>query len=303
MPIVRQLRIRLAIAAWLSLVASALGQTAPNPHWDRAACNDCHQIASSQPQPIAEPAITPLCLSCHDGKRASSESHPIGRAFDPKSMTNPGWPMPNGTVQCQSCHDARLACDPATTQPETNATFLRQTAAPFCENCHRPQSTPKLNPHRMLSHGQPIEARCDICHSKPMNSAAMARTGDASLRADVVTLCRSCHPHHRDISTTGHVLATIPTDMLAYMRARELTGLLGMPDPDLLKQLTDQHAMPILMVPDSQGRVVCYTCHNPHQQGTFPPDSVLSDRALRLVGGHLLTPVRGSQFCRHCHNI
>ena len=136
-----------------------------------------------------------------------------------------------------------------------------------------------------------------------MANTAMVRSSDMALRADVVTLCRSCHPHHRDISQAGHILVAIPPSMLAYMRARELTGLLGQPSPDLLKQLTDDHAKPVYMVPDSEGRVVCYTCHNPHQQGTFPPDSVLEDRALRLRDGHLLTPVRGGQFCRHCHDI
>jgi len=296
------------LAIVLALAASAFGQPAPstpaaNPHWNKDACGVCHQITTDQPQPIADAAITPMCLSCHDGARASNPVHPAGRTFDAQTMADPGWPMPDKKVICQTCHDIRQACDPAGVQPDNNAVFLRQTNKPFCENCHRPESTPKLNPHMMLADGRPIDSKCAICHSKPMDSTSMVRKGDPALRADVVTLCRSCHPHHRDISTTGHVLATIPPDMLAYMRARELTGLLGMPSADLLKQLSDEHARPILMVPDGQGRVVCFTCHNPHEQGTFPRESVLADRSLRLVGGHLLTPVRGSQFCRHCHNM
>jgi predicted CXXCH cytochrome family protein len=299
----RQLRPRSALAVWLWLSAVALGQAAHNPHWTKDGCGDCHKTAAGQALPVAPEAITPLCLSCHNGARAGAEAHPIGRTFDPQHMNNPGWPMPNGTVQCETCHDARQACDASAERPETNSAFLRPTSTPFCSNCHRPEAVPRLNPHLMLSAGQPIESKCAICHSRPMDNTSMVRTGDSALRADVVTLCRSCHPHHRDISTTGHVLATIPPDMLAYMRARELTGLLSMPSADLIQQLIDQKARPILMVPDGQGRVVCFTCHNPHQAGTFPAMSVLSDRSLRLVRGHLLTPVRGSQFCRHCHNL
>ena len=148
-----------------------------------------------------------------------------------------------------------------------------------------------------------IEQRCQVCHSKLMDRSATTRSSSASLRADQVTLCRSCHPHHRDISRAGHVLATIPPAMLAYMRARELTGLLDAPSQDLLRQLQDEHAGPTLMVPDSHGRIVCSTCHNPHEQGTFAANCVLADRSLRLIKGHLLTPVRGQIFCRRCHNL
>jgi len=120
---------------------------------------------------------------------------------------------------------------------------------------------------------------------------------------DQVLLCRSCHPHHKDIASLGHVGQTIKPEMLLYMRAREITGLLDVPSDDLLKQLGDQHAKPTLMVPDGHGKVVCSTCHNPHQYGVFETGCDLNDRALRLVKGHLLTPIRGETFCKHCHNL
>jgi hypothetical protein len=149
----------------------------------------------------------------------------------------------------------------------------------------------------------PVQAKCQVCHARDVDGTSGVRTADAGLRADQVTLCKSCHPKHRDISPIGHVLATIPADMLTYMRAREITGLLNTPGQDLIKQLESQNAKPTLMVPDAQGRVVCSTCHNPHQQGTFPAGTVLDDRSLRLRKDHLITPVRGELFCRHCHNL
>jgi hypothetical protein len=149
----------------------------------------------------------------------------------------------------------------------------------------------------------PIQQKCDVCHDKPMDNTAMVRTANPSLRADLLVLCKSCHPHHKDISPLEHLQTMVPTEMLAYMRARELTGLIDSPSPDLLKQLKTQKATPTLMMPDAQGRITCTTCHNPHQQGTFPPDSVLADRSLRLMKDHLITPIRGELFCRHCHNL
>jgi hypothetical protein len=228
-----------------------------------------------------------------------------------RNGSNPGWPTLKGALYCLTCHDVRQECDTTAQRPDTNSAFLRQSQTtggdptPFCGNCHAPEQTPKFNPHRMLAADQHtiIEQRCQVCHSKPMDRNATKRSGDPSLRADMVTLCRSCHPHHRDISRAGHVLTTIRPPMLIYMRARELTGLLESPSPDLIKQLQDEHAKPTLMVPDAQGRIVCSTCHNPHEQGTFAPNCVLDDRSLRLIKGHLLTPVRGQLFCRRCHNV
>ncbi|HWB53983.1 MAG TPA: hypothetical protein VG722_07315 [Tepidisphaeraceae bacterium] len=294
---------RLLLVICFCLATSTLGQNTPNPHWIRDGCGKCHQIVQGQTTPIGEEAITPLCLTCHDGTHAKAEPHPVGRTLEPGVMRIPPWPMVEGTVECQTCHDPRLACKTTGGEPAANANFLRSSGTPFCENCHRPSQTPKLDPHMMLIDGRPNESKCTICHDKPMDNTAMVRTPDRYLRADVVMLCKSCHPHHKDISQAGHILATIPPPMLAYMRARELTGLLGQPGSDLIQQLIDQHAMPTRMVPDGQGRIVCYTCHNPHEEGTFPQGSVLEDRALRLREGHLLTPVRGSQFCRHCHDI
>ena len=300
----------------------ALGQAsrpspAANPHWSPDGCGKCHELRGGKALPIASESVTPLCVSCHDGERASDEIHPIDAKMDGRAGPNPGWPTLQGAVYCLTCHDVRQQCDAAAQRPDENAAFLRQVQTvgadptsgaqpmPFCDNCHAPEQTPKFNPHLMLAGDQHtvIEPRCQVCHAKSMDRNATMRSSDASLRADQVSLCRSCHPHHRDISRAGHVGTTIRPPMLVYMRARELTGLLEVPSHDLIQQLQDEKAGPTLMVPDAQGRIVCSTCHNPHEQGTFAANCVLDDRSLRLVKGHLLTPVRGQIFCRRCHNF
>jgi len=316
-------------AGWLGLVLCILclvpspafcqasrPSPAPNPHWSPDGCGKCHELRGhdlrgGQALPIASESVTPLCVSCHDGQRASDEIHPINLKMDGRTGPNPGWPTLKGALFCLSCHDVIQQCDTAAQRTDANAAFLRQGQTPaadpmpFCDNCHAPEQTPKFNPHLMLAEDQHtiVEQRCQVCHARPMDRNATARSSNASLRADQVSLCRSCHPHHRDISRAGHVLATIRPPMLIYMRARELTGLLEAPSQDLIKQLQDENAGPTLMVPDAQGRIVCTTCHNPHQQGTFAANCVLDDRSLRLMKGHLLTPVRGQIFCRRCHNF
>jgi len=291
--------------AWANPATAPAG----NPHWAKDRCSDCHEMTGNTPQPIAGQSITPLCLKCHDGVKATDEAHPIGRLLNPQTMHDPGWPTLGGTVQCITCHDARQACRTVGETPNDNVAFVRQRVddkgqpMAFCGSCHTEQRTAKLNPHRMLADGNIAADKCAICHCQPMDRRATTRQSRPLLIADQVTLCKSCHPHHKDIATTGHVGKTMPREMLMYARAREITGLLELPSDDLLKQLWEQHAAPTLMVPDSQGKVVCSTCHNPHQYGVFAPGSDLNDRSLRLVKGHLLTPIRGETFCKHCHNL
>jgi predicted CXXCH cytochrome family protein len=284
-----------------------------NPHFAKDTCNTCHVIKDNHPEPIADGLSSTKCLSCHDGTKATDEPHPIDRPLT-ATLNNPNWPLLDGKLQCITCHDVRQQCDPAADPAidltNTNPNFLRiitdaaDQPKPFCASCHPPQQSQRFNPHMMLAADhKPIEERCQICHAQPMDRKATTRSGDPQLRDDQVKLCRSCHPHHKDISRTGHVLTPIKPQMLAYMRAREITGLVVMPSPDMVQQLLAQKAQPTLMVPDARGVIVCSTCHNPHQQGLFTPGCVLDDRALRLVGGHLMTSTRGATFCNHCHSF
>src|ERR1019366_3412648 len=92
-------------AGWLGLgfcivcfVASAtFGQTsrpspAVNPHWSSDGCGKCHELRGGVAFPIASESVTPLCVSCHDGARASDEIHPINTRMEGRSGPNPGWP-------------------------------------------------------------------------------------------------------------------------------------------------------------------------------------------------------------------
>jgi hypothetical protein len=286
---------------WSSIT---LAETAPNPHWNKDGCGTCHQ---GKPGPVTTGTITASCLKCHDGQHASDEAHPVGRTMK-ATMVDPGWPTLNGSVQCLTCHNIKMQCDTNALRTEDNSSFLRSGTnpqTPFCDNCHRDLKVTRLNPHLMIDADthKPITKSCDLCHEKPMDPTITMRTGNSLLRADQAVLCKSCHPHHKDISPTGHVGTAIPESMLVYMRARELTGLLDSPSPDLIDELTAKHARPQKMVGDANDRIVCTTCHNPHQQGVFASDCDLADRSLRLVKGHLITSTRSELFCRKCHKV
>jgi len=290
------------------------------PHWSKDACASCHTMVNGKVQPIALNAIDQKCLSCHDGQSASAEMHPIGHLQNKEDYDLPqGWPLVEGRLGCITCHDVRQGCDAAVAAPSFNTAFLRRprTAAgddrewvvttDFCNGCHRADRAGKFNPHVMLVAGssgnQIVEQRCLFCHQNVPNPQAMQRTGRSDLRGDQVVLCKSCHHTHKEIFKGGHVGTKLPPERLAYMRAREIVGLLDSPSADLVNQLKADNQQPTRLVPAADGTIICSTCHNPHEQGVFNPESVLAYRAMRATGNRTISPVHNPTFCRHCHSL
>lgn len=292
--------------------------SAPNPHWQANGCNSCHRMAGTKPQPITAQDVDQLCLQCHDGQHAPAEVHPIARRVAAGPLALPAqWPLVEGRLSCLTCHDVRQACKTTPGTTPADPMFLRghekadpsadPTAAPgnnFCQNCHQPDHAQRFDPHLMLdSRKQIIENRCLFCHERVPDRSAMTRTGRARLRVQQLVLCKSCHPHHKEILKGGHLDVKVKPDIAAYMRAREIVGLVGEPSEDLIAQLKAQNARPSHMYLEPDGGVTCATCHNPHPEGLFPPGSHLYYRTMHLLSGHPLSPVHDQSFCRNCHRL
>jgi predicted CXXCH cytochrome family protein len=316
------LAVRLTLLLSLAVVVlapahSALAQDAPpnkapNPHWKSESCESCHTYTAGRVTPVPRQRIEQLCVTCHDGDRAGDEAHPVGRGFadDAEGVRRPDWPLVANQVTCITCHDVKLQCEPSVQRPRTNAAFLRdrQHAAadqPFCANCHVPDAYPKYNPHAMLVPGAADaidQQKCLFCHDRVPDRNQTQRTGDPQLRQGELQICTSCHRQHLDPYSRGHIGTRVGEDMRAYMRAREVLGLTSSPSPQLLEQIKAQKIAPTRMALDREGRINCSTCHNPHEHGTFPLTSPLAYRGIRIAEGKTLSPVRGEQWCRHCHD-
>ncbi|MDM7998679.1 MAG: hypothetical protein QUS33_01430, partial [Dehalococcoidia bacterium] len=175
----------------------------------------------------------------------------------------------------------------------------------FCLNCHKEGAYQKLNPHAMLmENGDIVDEKCLFCHTKPLDRKTMKRSGDSSLKAAQVNLCKDCHPTHKDPMQQGHIGLKLPPETLAHMYVVENMGLAAKVAPQLIEQAKKAGSMPTKMVPDKNGQMVCSTCHNPHQSGVFPPGSDLGFRAMKTNSkGKLVSPVRGQTWCRHCHDF
>ncbi len=55
-------------------------------------------------------------------------------------------------------------------------------------------------------------------------------------------------------------------------------------------------------LPLSDGNVACYSCHNPHQAGLFPPGSVLDARATVPIDAAVALRMNSMELCIACHN-
>jgi hypothetical protein len=314
-------RVSQLLGLLLAAAAAGDGQTSPratlrtgrepSPHWKSDACNACHEVDGGRKLPIARDAVDKVCAKCHDGRKAAAEFHPVDRTMDRNRFTKPAdWPLLDNRLTCLTCHDVKSACNETPRRIVASRLMLRENRAasgksqPFCLNCHQESSYQKLNPHQMLEAqtGHVLRERCLVCHDKPMEPTALARTGDALLKADEATLCRTCHVQHKDAMQQGHIGLPISPDMLARMALRETLGLSSQVGPKLLAQARTAGLKPTRTPPHADGTIVCSTCHNPHESGVFPRESALSYLSMRrLKDGQLFSPVQGRFWCRHCH--
>lgn len=247
------------------------------------------------------------CLACHDGVRANAEAHPVDRLLQGDRFVNPGWPLLDGKLACQTCHDIGVTAGHKNAQP-ARSDFLRpglgQGPDAFCASCHKPVQFRRVNPHRMMTpEGQVVPADCLLCHKSMPDARAMTRSGRPDLRADTMTLCRSCHFFHVDWFEPGHMGVKVPPKILAYMRAREVAGPATRPSRRMIAGLQAEGARPQDWPLGPDDTLLCTTCHNPHQKGVFPPGSVLARDAMEIQGDRVISKIPVPRMCLRCHNL
>lgn len=260
-----------------------------NPHFDPSKCSVCHESMEGN--------VSRLCLSCHDGEKASREIHPVGiePSSEIASRIPEEIPLRGGELSCLSCHDILMQCKPTPQSVYLNRDFLRGDSrlTEFCAQCHLEEDAQPFNAHDQLDeNGEPKEDVCLWCHVEvPEVTPAMKDSKDFGLRRESHVICRNCHPIPGEHPVGGsHILATpSPTTI------RRMAEYVGISIGDYL----DYQVFPL----DEKGRITCFSCHNPHQKGLFPDSNprALGAEPVQAVNKRLRRRHPEEPECQVCH--
>lgn len=246
---------------------------APNPHWRADRCALCHTDRSAPPHAISARQADGLCLSCHDGEKATAESHPIGRVATGGRISAPAdWPLVDGQLACLTCHDIKRHCKADPVRPAVNPAmvrgFKRGDALASCRYCHQ-QEIERFNPHSDAAQSGDSPIGCRVCHLSASLAAANPEGGFPRLRQPAAPLCANCHTPHVDPAPGGHL------------------GLVAAAAPSSL--------------PLEDGHVTCATCHNPHAIGTKWRGRAIGARASEEEDAQYSLRLNYMELCRACH--
>jgi predicted CXXCH cytochrome family protein len=297
------------------------GAEAINPHWNPDRCTTCHEAADHQMLPIAPESIDGLCLSCHDGVKAPADPHPIGRPAHTDLVDTPAdWPTLEGTIGCLTCHDILQHCNPAAQRSASNPMFLRhwdpQRPLQYCSNCHLAEAGQRFSPHRERdASGRIREDACFFCHTeRPEIPADGRRTFHPHLRQQTSQICLNCHARHWDLSPRGHVNRPVTPAIREWLLIRELSLSLGGNLEELAELAREAGRQParlplgeevVSILGDGskvEEIVTCYTCHNPHYTGLFPPGSELGALATNPQDRASALRTNWINLCSECHH-
>jgi len=258
-----------------------------NPHWQELMCNSCHLERfpeGKRPELLSNGDVNAICNRCHHSEFARREIHPVNIAPSPKIKVPEDMPLLDGKLTCSSCHHCALQKLAATDRTIThlNKNFLRHgslSRVEYCFLCHIAESYRRLNPHQQLDESGKIrEETCLFCHASRPDSKLTTPEQVTFLIANPVSYCVGCHPgfEHRHPSGGEHLVA---------------------PSPKILRSLSTSVARIGVALPLFDGKIVCTTCHNPHERGVIEnlaaAEGAQHEHKLRLMPGR--------NQCTGCH--
>lgn len=212
--------------------------------------------------------------------------HAVGISL-PADWGDPlGLPLaPERKLECRTCHglpnmERRPYAQIDTRLPD----FLRggpyRKLEDFCYRCHDRDDYIRPNIHVMRNpDGSLREDHCTFCHEEVHRERRQPlRRVDYKLRLPPEKLCYGCH------------LKTPHFNALEHQSAK--------PEKALLQHLREsQERLGVILPLSAEGRVMCPTCHNPHQYGVIEG---LANPAARQVNHD--SPAEGIRYREHPWN-
>lgn len=274
------------------------GEDPPNPHWAVEGCRHCH---AGEPRTMSLAEGEATCDRCHDAASVAQVIHPLdlppGRLAG--RMAEMGVPLLDGRIGCLSCHDLTVQCLGGLDARSANAAFLRGpdggSASASCFLCHSADSYQRQNPHRQWSgDGALLRGQCSLCHVGEVEPGAR----HAEVHVAEPALCTGCHQTRNHPGGVNHMVTPSNAFRERMSQAQHGDALAGMTPRQVQAYLAAQPPEPTQSLPAGYGgRIVCTTCHNPHDEGIFgaaDPRGQGADEPRRLRMGE-------ESLCAACH--
>ncbi len=158
-------------------------------------------------------------------------------------------------LQCRTCHGIKNIEDIPINEVNTDdEKILRggryQKLTDFCYNCHKKAANTRNNIHILLDDkDQIIEHKCKYCHEEVQNQNKANTIDRIKLRLPAEILCYGCHLRTPHLNTIEHLVELKDKKLEQWKRTTQ--------EKNIYMPLT------------KAGKIMCITCHTPHQKGVL----------------------------------
>ena len=219
----------------------------------------------------------------------------------------PEFPLQDGRLTCLTCHDVSRDCKAGPPDATPRHYLLRgwQASNPmvFCSHCHASDDCRPFNAHDQVEARRAKTDTCVWCHADvPDVNFYQEEAAPHTLRDKSSRVCLNCHPMVKDHPTHSHMGTTPPAELLWHISAYELQPKLRLSFEQRLKYTSTVRRTPRAVPFDENGRIACYTCHNPHEKGLLPDANPRSLGAEPKQAAMHRLRAREGKVCVVCHD-
>jgi len=186
--------------------------------------------------------------------------HHVVKVKPPEGMKPPkDFPLNDqNQIDCKTCHGIKdIEKTPIDKVDKKAHNFHRggpyKNLRDFCFKCHEKKDYQRPNIHKLLDDkGKFDKKACEYCHKKALDPTKKIDREKLEFRLPPQKLCFGCHLKTPHLNALTHQVK---------------------PDEKMVKRIKKAEQKHAVILPlDSDGKIMCATCHSPHEPGVIDKD-------------------------------